>query len=206
MLDLKLIRQEPEAVKAGAKKKRIPCDVDRILEIDAEWRELGREVDQLRGEQKSSGKAVAQADAAERPALLERQKGLKTTLKAKEERLSELKMELDALLLTGGTSLRYFSNIGWGLSERLFALVMPQSGAAFVVCPAFEEDRAREQLALGPFGDGTAVLTGEEHGSPYLLVADGLRTAGVSAGRLGIEETVRFVFSDGVAQVAENNL
>lgn len=109
---------------------------------------------------------------------------------------------MDALLLTGGTSLRYFSNIGWGLSERLFALVVPTSGNAFVVCPAFEEDRAREQLLRGPFGDGTEVLTWEEHESPYALVASGLRAEGVATGRLGVEETVRFVYSDGVAQAA----
>ena len=109
---------------------------------------------------------------------------------------------IDALFLNGGTTLRYFSNIGWGLSERLFALVIPASGGAFVVCPAFEEDRAREQLALGPFGDETPVYTWEEDESPYALVAGGLREAGVATGRLGVEETVRFVFSDGVAQAA----
>jgi len=50
---------------------------------------------------------------------------------------------LDALMLTGGTSLVYFSNVRWGLSERLFALVLSVRGEPFVVSPAFEEDRAR---------------------------------------------------------------
>src|ERR1043166_6477804 len=50
--------------------------------------------------------------------------------------------KLDALLLTGGTSLDYFTGIRWGLSERLLALVLPASGRAFIVCPAFEKDRA----------------------------------------------------------------
>ena len=44
---------------------------------------------------------------------------------------------LDALLLTGGTSLAYFTGIRWGLSERLLALILPKSGRAFIVCPAF---------------------------------------------------------------------
>ncbi|MCH7780333.1 MAG: aminopeptidase P family N-terminal domain-containing protein [Acidobacteria bacterium] len=56
---------------------------------------------------------------------------------------------LDAVMLTGGTSLKYFTNVGWGLSERMFALVLPVKGRPFVVCPAFEEERAMEQLALG---------------------------------------------------------
>ncbi len=109
---------------------------------------------------------------------------------------------IDAMMLTGGTSLVYYSGIRWGLSERLLSLVVPADGGAFVVCPAFEEERAREQLALGPFGADTPVLTWEEDGDPYRLIAQGLRDAGVTTGRLGIEETVRFVFSDGVAQAA----
>jgi len=108
---------------------------------------------------------------------------------------------MDALMLTGGTSLLYFTNIRWGLSERLFSVVIPVDGQAFLVCPAFEEDRAREQLHGGPLED-TEVLTWQEHESPYALVAGGLRARGLGTGRLGIEETVRFVFSDGVAQAA----
>jgi Xaa-Pro dipeptidase len=108
---------------------------------------------------------------------------------------------LDALMLTGGTSLMYFTNIGWGLSERLLGVVVPVRGQPFLVCPAFEEDRAREQLEGGPLHD-TQVLTWEEHESPYALVADGLRARGISGGRIGMEETVRFVFSNGVAQAA----
>jgi Xaa-Pro dipeptidase len=104
-------------------------------------------------------------------------------------------------MLTGGTSLIYFTDISWGLSERLLSIVIPVNGTAFLVCPAFEEDRAREQLRGGPLED-TEVLTWHEHESPHALVAGGLRARGLGTGRLGIEETVRFAYSDGVAQVA----
>ena len=110
--------------------------------------------------------------------------------------------QIDALMLTGGTSLVYFSGIQWGLSERLFAMVLPVKGDAFYVCPAFEEDRAREQIAKGPLGASADVRTWEEHGNPYERVAQGLKDRGIASGRLGIEETVRFVFSDGVAGAA----
>jgi Xaa-Pro dipeptidase len=110
--------------------------------------------------------------------------------------------KIDALLLTGGTSLVYFSGIQWGLSERLFGLVVPKAGEPFVVCPAFEEDRAREQFATSPFTGTADVRTWEEHESPYERVAQGLKDRGVAAGRLGIEETVRHVFSDGIAKAA----
>ncbi|MGE0554016.1 MAG: M24 family metallopeptidase [Gemmatimonadales bacterium] len=107
---------------------------------------------------------------------------------------------IDALLLTGGTTLRYFTGIRWGLSERLFAVVVPKRGKAFVVTPAFERDRSEEQLALGPLGDEAEILTWEENESPYALVAAGLKARGVTAGTIGVEETVRWVFSDGIAQ------
>jgi Xaa-Pro dipeptidase len=123
---------------------------------------------------------------------------------ARVERARELMREngLGGLLLTGGTSLNYFTNIQWGLSERLFAAVIPLRGDAFVVCPSFEEERAREQLDKGPLGGTTSVYTWQEDENPYALVAQGLRERGLAAGRLGAEETVRFVFSDGVATAA----
>src|SRR6185436_682393 len=107
--------------------------------------------------------------------------------------------QLSALLLTGGTSLRYFSNIDWGLSERLLALVLPREGNAFVVCPAFERDRALEQIEAGPLKGTGEVLTWEEHESPYQRIAQGLRARRIATGRLGVEETVRYVFANGAA-------
>jgi len=108
--------------------------------------------------------------------------------------------KIDALMLTGGSSLVYFSGIRWGVSERLFAMVLPVKGEAFYVCPAFEEARAREQIATGPLGHSADVRTWQEHESPYARVAQGLRDRGIATGRLAIEENVRFAFSDGVAQ------
>ncbi len=109
--------------------------------------------------------------------------------------------KLDALMLCGGTSMLYYLNVNWGLSERLFAVVLPVKGEPFVVCPAFEEGRAREQIGAGPLGTAD-VRTWQEHESPYERIAQGLKDRGLSAGRVGMEETVRFVFSDGLASVA----
>lgn len=105
--------------------------------------------------------------------------------------------DLDALALCGGTSMGYFTNIRWGGGERLFTVVIPVEGDAFVVCPAFEEDRAGEQLARGPLG-GAQVYTWEEHESPYERVAQGLRDRGITTGRIGAEETMQFRFSNGI--------
>src|SRR6185436_18605470 len=111
--------------------------------------------------------------------------------------------KMDALVLSGGTSLVYFTNIRWGGGERLFACVIPVKGEPFFVCPAFEEDRAREQIALGPFaGERADVRTWNEDESPYALVAAGLLDRGVATGSVGIEETMKFVWSDSIRAAA----
>lgn len=110
--------------------------------------------------------------------------------------------KMDALVLAAGTSLRYFSNIQWGGGERLFALVLPAQGEPFHVCPAFERDRAAEQISLGPLASSPDLRLWEEDESPYDLVAKGLKDRGISTGRLGMEETVAYVFSDGMAKAA----
>ncbi len=99
MLDIKLIRQDPDLVKAGAAKKRMECDVDRILALDAEWRELGQEVDRLRSEQKQAGKTIGQAPPEERSKLAAAQKDLKESLKAVEGRYGDLDAEIKQLML-----------------------------------------------------------------------------------------------------------
>ena len=107
--------------------------------------------------------------------------------------------KIDAVILSGGTSLVYFTNIRWGGGERLFACAIPVKGEPFFVCPSFEEERAREQIALGPFGGGRAdVRTWNEDENPYALVANGLKERGAATGTIGIEETMKFVWSDSI--------
>jgi Xaa-Pro dipeptidase len=110
---------------------------------------------------------------------------------------------IDALILSGGTSLVYFTNIRWGGGERLFACVIPAKGEPFFVCPAFEEDRAREQMALGPLaGERADIRTWNEDESPYALVARGLKDRGLATGTVGVDETMKFVWADGIAAAA----
>ncbi len=108
---------------------------------------------------------------------------------------------IDAIILAGGTSLTYFTGMRWGNSERLTAVVIPKTGNPYIVTPAFEEDRTREQLAGGPIAH-TDVATWQEDESPFALVAQGLKDRGLASGRIGIEETMKFVFADSVSAAA----
>jgi Xaa-Pro dipeptidase len=104
---------------------------------------------------------------------------------------------IDAIYLEGGSSMFYFTGVRWGNSERMFAAVLPAQGELIWICPAFEEDRARELIR---FGDD--VRTWEEHESPYQCVAQALADRSIRSGRIGMEERVRFFLYDGIRKAA----
>jgi len=122
----------------------------------------------------------------------------------RQERARQLMREnnLSAILLTEGTSLNYFTGIRWWGGERLFAMVLPAQGEAFYVSPAFEEGRAREQIAQSPGGAHADVRIWQEDESPYQRVAQGLSDRALAGGTIGIEETVKFVFSDNLKKAS----
>ena len=103
---------------------------------------------------------------------------------------------IDAMFLDSGTSMFYFTGVRWGQSERMFAAVIPARGELAWVCPAFEEERARELIR---FGDD--VRSWHEHESPYERVAQVLSDRGMRRGTIGIEERCRFFLYDGIRQV-----
>jgi Xaa-Pro dipeptidase len=105
---------------------------------------------------------------------------------------------IDAILLEGGSSLFYFTGVRWGLSERPFLAVMPKAGDLAWVCPAFEEERARELIK----SQTSRVRVWQEDESPYRLVSDILKDDGIATGRVGCEERLRFFVFDGVRKEA----
>lgn len=111
--------------------------------------------------------------------------------------MSNAKPRFDALYIAPGSSMYYFFGVRWGLSERLFAFVIPRTGDAFLVCPAFEEDRARELLRWE-----IPVRVWQEDESPYALAAKTLAERGIRSGRIGVEEHTRFTFFDGLRKAA----
>jgi Xaa-Pro dipeptidase len=127
-------------------------------------------------------------------ALTERQARI-----AKAQRLMA-ENKIDAILLEGGSSLFYFTGVRWGLSERPFVAVIPAKGEMAWVSPGFEEARARELIELG----GRDLRTWQEDESPYRLVAGILKDRGVTSGRVGVEERLRFFVFNGVKQEAPN--
>ena len=133
------------------------------------------------------------------------------TIAEREQRLDRARSlmrqnKIDAIVITTGTSLTYFTGLRWGQSERFFAWTLPAKGAPFIVCPVFEEGRVRERMdaqpATLPSASTTRVYTWNEDEDPYKLLAKALKEAGIAAGTIGIEERTQFVFADGIAHAS----
>lgn len=104
---------------------------------------------------------------------------------------------LDGLLLTGSTDLRYFTSVEWGRSERTFGAVLNRKREPVWVCPAFEEERAKERIP-----DGQEIRTWHEHENPFKLIAEIMRDLGAAHGRLATGPTVRNFVLYGLKQQA----
>ncbi|OPX07019.1 serine--tRNA ligase [Mycobacterium sp. AT1] len=85
MIDLKLLREDPDRVRTSQRARgEDPAFVDVLLDADATRRSAISAADDLRAEQKAASKAVGAASADERPALLARAKELAEAVKAAE--------------------------------------------------------------------------------------------------------------------------
>jgi len=99
MLDRRLIRENPDAVKAAVRVKGIDLDVDELLHLDQASRKLQHELDQAQARRKSSSKEFAKADEARRAQLRAEHEELDTELRALREQLAETNAKLQALML-----------------------------------------------------------------------------------------------------------
>ncbi|MGW6131074.1 serine--tRNA ligase [Cellulomonas sp. NPDC055163] len=83
MIDLRLLREDPELVRASQRARGDDPDlVDRVLETDSRRRAALTEFEQLRAEQKQHGKKVAAAQGDEKAELLAHAKALSERVKA----------------------------------------------------------------------------------------------------------------------------
>ena len=94
MLDLKFIREQPDAVRRAIQVKHLDLDLDQLLRLDAELLALRQRQEQLQAERNANAKRVPKAGAEERPTLIQRGKDLAEDLRALEP---ELRAHDDAL-------------------------------------------------------------------------------------------------------------
>ena len=104
MLDIKLIRSDPEAVKTAVARRGEPTSsIDEIVELDALLRTTSTERDEIRSEIRQTSKEVgslhAQGKASEAQALADHSRSLGAREKALDERCEQLAGELRMLML-----------------------------------------------------------------------------------------------------------
>jgi Xaa-Pro dipeptidase len=83
---------------------------------------------------------------------------------------------IPALLVNAGASLRYFTGLAWGPTERLVAMILSLDGRPIMICPAFEEGSLRAGLAIE-----ADIILWQEHENPFAILARELDRRGIGA-------------------------
>jgi seryl-tRNA synthetase len=99
MLDIRFVRENADLVKAGAAKKKITVDIDRLLTVDEQRVELRQQLDEKRAEQNRASGAIALAKDAERAKLIEGMQHLKAGMTEAEESYKKVMEEWQKLML-----------------------------------------------------------------------------------------------------------
>lgn len=99
MIDIKLLRENPDVVRASQRARgEDPGLIDEILAGDERRRATIAEFEALRAEQKAMGRSVAKSRGEEKQALLARTKEVAARVKELDAAKDEAQVELDALL------------------------------------------------------------------------------------------------------------
>jgi seryl-tRNA synthetase len=103
MLSLNFIREHPDLVKEGARKKGEPAPVDEILRLDSERRQVLASLEQKKAEQNQRSAAMGRSRTVGTPgpdqAALEDLRKLRDEVKELEQKLAPIDARLNALLL-----------------------------------------------------------------------------------------------------------
>ena len=111
--------------------------------------------------------------------------------------MTDSKPRFEALYVTPGTTLVYYTGVHWWPSERILTFLVPRQGDPLLVAPAFEEGRLREQLRWP-----VEIRVWQEDESPYPIIEKWLAERGIRTGQVGVEATTRYVFFDGLRHAA----
>ncbi len=101
MLDIKFIRENKDIVAQGAKKKHVVFDVEELIKIDDERRNLLASIEKKRAEQNTVSEKIAASTTSveERTAMIEEMKTLKKTVEKEDADLKEVMKKWQLLML-----------------------------------------------------------------------------------------------------------
>jgi len=196
MIDLKALRENPARFALGAKAKGVSVDIDRLVTLDAERRQLQTESDRLRAEQNRLAKEVgpqigklkgqlkgkhgdeAKALEAEIESLSAKPAALKSAVQAIDARLTELEPELSTILLQ--VPLPPDADVPVGTSSDDNVEIRRWNPAGFDPAKSFEANKGFKpkthlellrDLKLCDFERGVKISGARS----YILTGDGMR-------------------------------
>jgi seryl-tRNA synthetase len=99
MIDIKLIRENPEKFKAASKAKKIPADIDKLLKIDSALADAKRKLQDIVTEKNRIGKIIPKATPDEKQKVLSQLSTLKPQENELNETVKSLQPQFDELML-----------------------------------------------------------------------------------------------------------
>ncbi|MFG2748198.1 serine--tRNA ligase [Streptomyces xanthophaeus] len=144
MIDLRLLREDPDRVRASQRARGEDVElVDALLSADERRRSSGMRFDELRNEQRSLGKLIPKASPEERAELLKRAEQLKQSVKAAEAEQNEADEAAKQLLLQLGNIVHEDVPVG---GEEDFAVLETHGTIRDFAAEGFEP---KDHLELG---------------------------------------------------------
>jgi len=108
--------------------------------------------------------------------------------------------EFDAIYISAGSNLYYFTGTRWHPSERMVGAILSNTGSIDYIVPAFENETFSQYMLL----DGN-INCWQEHESPFKLFISILNSLGLPRGKVGIDEATPFHHFGEISQLASEH-
>ncbi|MBV8136965.1 MAG: serine--tRNA ligase, partial [Deltaproteobacteria bacterium] len=141
MLDIKLIREQPDFVKRELAKTGVaPAELDRVLDIDARRRRLQHELDELRARRTRESRELGKASPQEREQKRSAMRALGDEIAAGEHNLADLERGLSDLMLGIRNLPRPYVTVGTSEADNrvIKSVGAPQEFTSFQPIPHWD--------------------------------------------------------------------
>lgn len=99
MINIKLLREQPEALKNACRAKGVKVDIDVLIKLDQSRRDLIAESESLKFQQNQLSKEVPQLKGADKENKIKQATNLAQSIKTKEKDLKEIEAEFNQLIV-----------------------------------------------------------------------------------------------------------
>jgi seryl-tRNA synthetase len=128
MLDIRLVREQPDFVKRELAKTGVaPAEVDRVLDLDARRRRLQHELDELRARRTRESKELGKASPEEREHKRAEMRALGDEIATGEHHLADLERGLSDLMLGIRNLPRPYVTVGTSEADNRIGIWAPSS-------------------------------------------------------------------------------